>query len=90
MTKKTLGTRLYSGRNAASAQVEVEPKVFYKSICFLLAPTWDCVPRGKVKVDLIKKGLFIDVWAVNKNWNERELRTEITKLFQSALCPGIE
>ena len=33
---------------------------YYKDICLLPSPTWECVPCGKVKITLIQKYIYID------------------------------
>ena len=33
---------------------------YYKDICLLPSPTWECVPCGKVKITLIQKDIYID------------------------------
>ena len=71
----------YSRNRSSTSNVE-EPKVYYKDVCFLPNSTWDSVPRGKVKVELIERGMFVDAWPVNKNWNEKELQNEVVKLCQ--------
>ncbi len=72
----------YSRGRSSTSNVE-EPKICYKAVCFLPNSAWDYVPRGKVKIELIERGMFVDAWAVNKNWDEKELRNEVVMLCQS-------
>ena len=71
-----------SSTTSDSTSVE-EPKIYYKSVCFLPDSTWNSVPRGRAKVELIERGMYVDAWAVNKNWSEKELNNEVVKLCQS-------
>ncbi len=66
-------------------QTSAEPKTYYKAVCLLPSPTWNTVPRGKVKVDLIDKNLCVDAWAVDKSWSEEDLKFEAAKLFPKLL-----
>ena len=69
----------------STSQMSAEPKVFYKAVCLLPSPTWDTVPRGKVKVDLIERNLCVDAWAVDKSWTKEDLTCEAAKLFPKVL-----
>ena len=66
----------------SSSNVE-EPKIYYKAVYFLPDSSWNSVPRGRAKVKLIERGMYVDAWAVNKNWSEKELNNEVVKLCQS-------
>ena len=68
-----------------TSQTPAEPKVYYKAVCLLPMPTWNTVPRGKVKVDLIQKNLCVDAWAVDKSWTHEDLTSAAAKLFPKVL-----
>lgn len=69
--------------HSCSSTSSEEPKIYYKSVCFLPDSTWDSVPRGRAKVELIERGMFVDAWAVKKNWSEKKLNNEVVKLCKS-------
>ena len=76
----------YSHSRLSTSNVE-EPKIYYKAICFLPYFTWNSVPRGWVKVELIEREMYVDAWAVNKNWSEKELNNEVVKLCHQSIWP---
>ena len=63
----------------------VEPPSYFKDVCVLPNPSWERVPRGKMKVFCINKNMYVDAWEVKKDWDEVTLRGEIRKLFSSIL-----
>ena len=58
---------------------------YFKDVCVLPNPSWERVPRGKMKVFCINKNMYVDAWEVKKDWAEVTLRGEIRKLFSSVL-----
>ena len=63
----------------------IEPPSYFKDVCVLPNPSWERVPRGKMKVFCINKNMYVDAWEVKKDWDEVTLRGEIRKLFSSVL-----
>ena len=63
----------------------VEPPSYFKDVCVLPNPSWERVPRGKMKVFCINKNMYVDAWEVKKDWDEVTLRGKIRKLFSSIL-----
>ena len=63
----------------------VEPPSYFKDVCLLPNPSWERVPRGKMKVLCINKNMSVDAWEVKKDWDEVTPRGEIRKLFSSIL-----
>ena len=66
-----------------------EAGTYYKDICLLPSPTWECVPRGKVKITLIQKDMYIDAWPVCRGWDESTLRREVGRLFRHVLNSNV-
>ncbi|CAH3135022.1 unnamed protein product [Porites lobata] len=50
----------------------VEPPSYFKDVCVLPNPSWERVPRGKMKVFCINKNMYVDAWEVKKDWDESE------------------
>ena len=46
---------------------------------------YDTVARGKAKTKLIEQGLYVDAWPFQKSYNERELKAEMSSLFNKHL-----
>ena len=82
---RSSNTGRFQPYSSSSSQVSAEPEVYYKAVCLLPSPTWNTVPRGKVKVDLIEKNLCVDAWAVDKSWSAEDLKSEAAKLFPKVL-----
>ena len=53
-------------------------------------PEWTKVPRRAVKETLVRQGLYIDAWSMDKSCSEETLRTEIRSLFGDRLEGGNE
>ena len=83
---RDLAAGFSSRQNYSSArQPRVEPPSYFKDVCVLPNPSWERVPRGKMKVFCINKNMYVDAWEVKKDWDEVTLRGEIRKLFSSIL-----
>ena len=63
----------------------VEPPSYFKDVCVLPNPSWERVPRGKMKVFCINKNMYVDACEVKKDWDEVTLSGEIRKLLASIL-----
>ena len=66
-------------------RAESQPDFVYKDICLLPDPDWSQVPRGATKGDLVRRGLYIDAFKLDKNWSEARLYSELASLFKEAL-----
>ena len=75
----------YNARRGGSNRETHEPACFYKDVCLLPNPSWDRVPRGKIKAFCINQKMYVDAWEVRKEWNEATLRGEIRKLISTIL-----
>ena len=62
-----------------------KPELVYKDICLLPNPEWHQVPRGSAKASLVERGLYVDAFQLDKNWDEARLYTELFTLFQKVL-----
>ena len=56
-----------------------------KDVCLLPTPTWDDVPRRKVKAQLVRAGLFVDAWPFYVHLGEVQLREELRHAFSEHL-----
>ena len=88
------GPRRQSGRNnnrrrstapsrPSNARSSDRNEFFLKDVCLLPGPAHRKVPRREAKVQLQKRGLYIDAYTFDKRWNETMLRQNIGKLFKS-------
>ena len=48
-TNRSGNTGRFQPYSSSASQVSAEPKLFYKAVCLLPSPTWNTVPRGKVR-----------------------------------------
>ena len=48
-------------------------------------PEWKQVPRGSAKATLMEKGLYVDAFQLDKNWDEARLYNELFSLFEKVL-----
>ena len=44
----------------------VEPPSYFKDVCLLPNPSWERVPRGKIKVLCTNKNIYVDAWEVKR------------------------
>ena len=67
-----------------------EREIVIKDVCLMPYPEWTKVPRRAVKETLVRQGLYIDAWSMDKSWSEETLRTEIRSSFGDRLEGGNE
>lgn len=77
-----------SGRFApykTSQKKQKEAVIIHKDVCLLPGPSWDEVPRRKLKEKLVNKKMYVDACPIPKDWSEADLRKKIYDLFLPVL-----
>ena len=70
---------------AKTSSASDKNEYFLKDVCLLPSPTYTRVPRREYKVDLQRRGLYIDAYSFDKRWDERTVRQNILLLFSAKL-----
>ena len=60
LNRQTSG-RFYTVHNSHHENSAVN-RVFTKEVCLLPSPSWNKVPRGRMKAFLISRGMCLDTW----------------------------